>query len=503
MKKSFLLFFFLIPIFCIATDINLQSGGDLTNAISKAQPGDNIFLAAGDYTINGNGLVKPKVNIRGAGIGQTRIYNYTYGWWKGAFELQGGDGQGQILEGFSLIGDPKRSFEGIHIHDRNNVTLRNVSVEKFFYSGIEIQSAFEKTMSGITVSNFSISESSKESTAGSFGNLILRGQLENIIIENGVITHKTNDVLTSAGEKSSGYGIKAFSNWANGDFSKTETQSNVKVSNIKFYGKENAPWGGDVPNFSMEIWNVHVSEFHITKCFFSNQLSLEHGGQKDVARSFYVYDNDFDVIRGQSIELTASHSLVTRNRFKHTKNSNPWNFVGTYNSQANLKNITFSENQVDLGSHSPIILCVKGQYINLQMNNNVFTGSGSPVIAEFRSGSSGSTIIAKNNTMPKLLKGMAFNGVTANSVSFAFTPGPTTIPIVTNPDTPANKPPATPPNNTSSVSSKDTIYKTITNTITIRDSLIFVRQGDSFSIKVITNTKTSSSTSIDKKKIIL
>lgn len=442
--------------------INLTSG-DITSTVNSASSGDTIQLAQGNFTISGNAYPKPGVNIRGAGVDKTVITNYAFSWWQGAFDLSAGDGLGQVLEGFTLKGDPNKSFEGIRI-GRSNVTVRNVKVEKFFYSGIEVQSEFEKTLSNILIDNFVINESSKESTAGSFGNLIFRGALNNVVAQNGQITHLTNGNVGPYGDKASGYGIKCFSNWANGDFSSTETQVNCKILNVKCDGKDYAPWGNDVPNFSMEVWNVHVDNFEIANCSFNNQLSLEHGGQKQVARSFWVHDNNLKPKKGQAIELTASYSVVEKNNM--TLAGNSWNLFGTYNDQKNIKNIIFRNNSVDLSGGSPCLVCAKGQYVNLQVTDNVFN-NGNPTLVWFRGGNSaGSSVTFKNNNLPSKYTQTAFEGVSASQVTFILVTGNPTTP--TEPTQPTEPTTPVPP---VIVTKTITITKTVTlgNPVWIKD----------------------------------
>lgn len=443
--KKLLLFLLLLPSLVLGKDIPVPCGSSIANAVASASAGDHVYAAACTFT-EPNFAIKPGVNFHGAGVGRTVINNFTFdqsSGGQGAIQLYSfpqADGN-QVIEGFTLQGNPNRSFEGIKLIGRNKVTIQNVAVTGFFYSGIEIMSDFEKQVRDITIRNFSIYESSKESGGGSFGNIILRGNIDNLLIRNGTITHMSNVPVYTYGDKSSGYGIKGFSNYGNGDFSKTETITNAVIDSVYFYGKTFAPWGPNVPNFNMEFWNVHVRNFEIKRCFFNMQLSLENGKQKDVDRSFWVHHNTFDCERGQSIELTASHSLVEYNVFRFTKNKDPWNFIGTYNDQKGLKKIIFRYNDVDFGGNSPSLVCAKGQYIDLLVESNVFK-NGRPTLVWFRGkNSDGSTVTFRNNTLPAAYNKVSYENISASQVLFTFVDGNATIP-----DKPVGTPDAvTPP----------------------------------------------------------
>ncbi|MDJ1506957.1 hypothetical protein, partial [Xanthocytophaga agilis] len=356
-----------------------------------------IYVAAGTYDEQPMPL-KPGVSLQGAGIDQTIIKNGTFVWWYGAIQLYSSSltNGNQTLSGFTLDGKSYSAFTGIQVQNRNNVKIFNVKVQQFYHAGIELWSDTGNQTENIEIYNFTISESARESTGGSYGNITSRGSVRNLQIHDGTIYHQSNISIGSYGEKTSGYAMKFLASYNGSAFSTSDYVSKSKIYNIKEYGKAFAPWGQNVPNISFEFWAIGAEEVEITNCDFTTHLSLEYDpAVLKGAYSFWVHDNRFKVGMGQSIELTTSNTIIENNIFDYRENTNAWNVMGEYNQKSKgATNIHVRRNYFLLGDRSPILWALGNPSTNLYFYNNTINGSGNPALFQIRSTSNG--VASKN-----------------------------------------------------------------------------------------------------------
>lgn len=328
----------------------IQTTEDFLRALSQAKKGETIVLAKGVFLLPCVDI-PAGVSIVGQGSRKTTLKFSEMRWWRGCldFTSQRTEKSNQRLEGVRLDGQ-KKSFNGVYINNRTDITILDVVCRGFYNSAITVNGSHNEQAANIEIAHFDILNCSRENSDGALGNITLEGFLEGVVIRDGKIAHTSSSTIQPYSNKRSGGGIKIRPTWQGN----TQHNGKVKYSKIQriiFESKPIGSWNGDfAPNLNIEVCDSEAEELEISGCYLPSSMSLEHNAGN---RTFHVHSNYFATQWGQSLELAAPHSIIERNVFDFRKNTNAWGVTGNYNSDAPIRNISFFENDFLLGHHTP------------------------------------------------------------------------------------------------------------------------------------------------------
>lgn len=419
MKQFIYLLFLLSGTLGFSKDIPVRKGQDLFAAVATAKPGDRVVLASASFTVSSLDLL-PGVSLIGAGTTKTTIKFTEFRWWKGSLQI-GSDTTtpgNQEISGITFDGGRGKGFDGIQIHNRTNVTIKNVVVKYFYNSGIHILGSESQKSENIEIANFEVIESSRENGSGSMGNIMVSGNASNLTIRDGTIVHLTNVVVGTYGDKTSGTGIKVRPYYA-GEKEIIGTVSNSKILRVAFKSKPTAPWsGGLAPNIAIEFWRSVADNVEIAGCYFPTSISLEYNASVNGHRTFWVHDNMFDIQMGQAMELATPYSLVERNTFDFRRNKNIWGVIGNYNSDNSINSLQIINNIFILAESNPHIYRTTAKLDGFSFIGNVIQSTKRISVLQLcRPNSNGCTGVD--------IRGNSFQ---SGCVGFEFIEGATVVP---------------------------------------------------------------------------
>ncbi|MCP3140355.1 hypothetical protein [Pyxidicoccus xibeiensis] len=425
-----------------------KSGNDATGDGTEAKPfltlaraadqvpadqGHTIKVGPGTFHESRQVNLKQKVNLVGSGVGVTIIRGGSFDWSSpGLIELKthvphpsgepipsfvytDGKTYGpftryvsvdspQELAHFSMEGQRTGSV-GIKVVNRNGVNIHHVDIKEFIWAGIYSLAEGYAETKGLRITDFRITESAKEDTGSSWGNITLRGTHEGLLIQNGRIEHFSNVQLTEH-FRSSGYAIKAMRSWEDTARQRDEIRGS-KLLNIHTRGKHPAPWQNyTAPNIGFEFWSIGADGVEIANCDLNTSMSLEYNGAIDqYPYSFWVHHNRMQPQKAGFVELANSNIILEHNYFDMTGNINPWNVMGEFNNglPSNqgpvLKNIRINHNVFNLAGFQPSFFVLTTRVDGFKFFNNTLVTTGAPTLFELRRASSqgAGTIEVRNN----------------------------------------------------------------------------------------------------------
>jgi len=347
--KGFLLVMALLPMgFTLtATDRNVAVGGNDSGncttgacrtvhyAVSQAQPGDTVRVAAGTYTFGSQLNLPVGIHLVGADSAQTifkfpasMYYDPTkypaspYEFGKTLIWLDNGaNTTNQVLKKFQIDGasqtnGPKQGWGGIYVDNRSKLDIHHVKIRNTYFMGIWLS----------RISNSSLHDSKFENCAwGSRGfesGAIQVSSLTNTDFYNLTILEGITKVPYDYG-----YGMKA----AIPDTATTHQNvlTNVKLYNSKFTCNPQGVYADNAvpPNIAVEWHSAILSNCEIYGNTFNNNVSLVNNVSPNEGSivSVWIHDNDFiqpPLTAGQSyyaLELAQNHVEIDHNYFNGGK----------------------------------------------------------------------------------------------------------------------------------------------------------------------------------------
>lgn len=273
MKKLFTILILFLVSLCQAQTFISPSGSDATGDGTQAKPWKTLFkatstattgtiyLVAGTYTETQTSNLKPGVNIEGAGSATTIVKSNLTGQWSTFMQLENssiGNGN-QTISGITFDGQyvsesNKKTWIGIWVTMRNNVTIQNCVIKGFYNRGIIFNGNGRNeseipvdpgiyTTGNKVINNQFINTAGKDAGGGTiYGQLNISGQ-KGILIEG----NNMNQTQRVAGRN--GQLIKY---WGSGYNLGCKISNNI-LKRANFTGNS---WNGDGDwNFAIELFN--------------------------------------------------------------------------------------------------------------------------------------------------------------------------------------------------------------------------------------------------------
>lgn len=357
----------------------------LVNACKKVVAGKGYTIQMGEGTFVQSEIcnVPLGVNILGAGPKKTflqtsPVYKNSY-FFRLYSQIKYKDGikvispGNQTLSGFKMDGSKRKISGGINIFGRDNVTVTNVALKDFGYTGIVADRSDRFKVSQSTFTNCSGGNDSYCT-----GNVMV-GDTEGSEISNVTIREDT------------GYGIKAMSSKS------PDNIKGLKIHDCDIQVAETGKWaGGKAPSFTIELWDCLLENCEIYNNILNNNVSLVGYSKKDGTQTIKLDHNNIKPL-GYAVELDYSDMEVCNNYI----DGGAWPFA-CWNTGSHHNNVTIHHNVISNYSNE-LIRYVEG-CDNLKILNNTIYIKESfwPVIKFY--GGSGDNIQVKNNIIYNLDK---------------------------------------------------------------------------------------------------
>jgi hypothetical protein len=371
----------------------------LKYAVTKAQAGYTIQVAAGTYVEYGQVVVPEGVSIAGAGIDQTifRIaspfyYHPTtpdYAADKFLLNLSSGSAVAgnQSLTKFTIDGDSKQLHGGIFVRNRNNVTIGSVKVQNTNFSGIWLWGLQDSKLLDSQLLNCSWGSSDYVVGALNIGDLT-RVEIAGMNIN-----------------ENTGYGIKAIGPSGNNNL------INNRIHNNRISVTPHGLWNnGSAPNFAVELWAVNLVGNDFFYNYLDNIFSIvnENNLPSTGVQTIHVHHNTFDLGArangdGYAVELTFNDVEFDHNYFikgnygivnwaRQQKNwsihhNTFYGLQGVYpgeilRAQGNgLQNVVFYNNTIEFSAQNTmnVIGLYGGSSNNVDVKNNLIINNSGTV----------------------------------------------------------------------------------------------------------------------------
>jgi hypothetical protein len=340
----------------------------LAFACGRAQAGQSIRLAAGEYRETAQCRLAAGVRLSGAGReGATRSIVYAPAGWDFRADGVNDNLAGYIvrvenaadvtIDGIDFRGVDHRANGAVVVHGAQRVTLRDLAISDFRYTGLRVSSSSAIDAQKIRIENSGYEWPPGASTqfpdGGSVGNLGIRD------VSDALFAHL--EIFTTALR---GYGIKG-ANW-----------TRVRLLHSAFDLHPFQSWMGPGPgNFDMEIHGGHAEMVEIAHNTFRQTISLMGGNDARYQRvpySLHVHHNLFDQKSGAyGIEVGTDRMVVDHNRFRGT-----WTALQNYGgSETRIGDLTVANNVAE--NLSMRLVGLKGRVENLRVfGNTVYLGPG-------------------------------------------------------------------------------------------------------------------------------
>jgi len=198
MKK--LLFFLLFPLLAIGQTVTVTPGQNVAQIVQAQKAGAVVKFTEGVFTYE-DIAVPVGVSLQGSGVEKTVLKPARFTWWKASILLHSSTTTpgNQSISDMTLDAAPQNAFQGIGIHNRTDVKIFNIKINRYHSSAICVMGGGGGKSANIEIYNFLITESSRESTAGSYGSIMVDGSIDNLYVHDGEIQALTNDVLDNVG----------------------------------------------------------------------------------------------------------------------------------------------------------------------------------------------------------------------------------------------------------------------------------------------------------------
>lgn len=363
---------------CAAATVHVAPGGidgigygsatqpyrTMAYAVARAQAGDTVQLAAGEYpetqqTVLGNGI-----RIVGAGsVGPGRsLVRAPLAWdfrpqlWSedlGGYIIRLSGAQGCSIEGLAFDGNGSRANGAIHAAEAADLVVRDVAIREFRYFGLRILDSRRVTVRQAILHNAGFEHRRDSSTpfpdGGSLGAIGLHGVADSLF----------EDIVVGS-DAPHGYGMKA------GGLDRCEFVR-MNFAMHPFQSWMNDTTGGGAGNFDIEVHGGHIRQSVFRHCRFTATLSLMGGSgilYDDVDYSVHLHHNVFDLNGGLGIELGTDRMVIDHNEF-----IDGWSMLQNYGgADVRIRDLTFCHNVArDVGMR---LIGGKGDLDNLRMFNN-------------------------------------------------------------------------------------------------------------------------------------
>lgn len=374
--------------------IIISSFTSLDEAIQNLPPesGYTIKLGSGHYTISEPLRLPEGVNLIGDGSENTRITSTFHSTVTGSFPpsyfaiqlVSSSPSPGeQTLEGFTLDGDNWQVQGGIYVKRRNAITLQNLVIENFSWSGIWIE-----MVEDVTIHNCDVLESSWGNSAYASGSVAV-GNAKNVLIDQLTIV-STN---LGGGTNGIGYGIKAtFSN------AKDRLWDKVTIQNSTIDILPDGSWNnGQAPNISIESHQTMIRNCRITNNILYNNISTV--GEADGTTPSMRIDNNWIQLKlstsgNYGLEMSTPNMTIEHNYFGGAMER----AIADWVPNEPLHNIQINHN-IFYGNLGDTLIYLKSPTPGLLFANNVYakdTRGGGARILYFDAGNSEDVILANN-----------------------------------------------------------------------------------------------------------
>jgi len=406
-------------------------------AVSKAQSGHTIHLAAGTYIEEGLISVPIGVSIEGTDRANTIIKaassfyyhptNPEYAPEKFLISLSSPSQENgnQLLKNFTIDGDSKQLHGGIYVHNRTNVTLEGMKVQYTNFTGLWLLDVSNSKVINTQLFNCSWGSASYCAGALNLGNI---NQVEIAQLE---VNENT------------GYGIKAIGPNGNNQI------TGLKIHDSHISVNANGLWNsGTAPNIAIELWKVILKGSEIYNTYVDNTISLVNSDNAVAATGvtgIRVHHNTIDMETrakgaGYGLELTIHDAEVDHNYFiKGTQGIANWdNAKKNWNIHHNvfyaiqgewpgevlrsqssgLHSVKFYNNTIEFAGNKTanVIGVYGGSSDNLDVKNNLIINSNTSYtfypnsFVHMENGASISNLQVKNNFLNNMDLGSVSGG---------------------------------------------------------------------------------------------
>lgn len=348
--------------------------------------GHTIILSEGTFTESGQQTISNGVNIKGAGIGKTILtassgfFHSSAGWFdSGRFLVKLTNNSS--LSDLTLSGQNKQIHGGMLTENATNVSITNVRLEQFYFTGARLADLKNSTLRGIQVYDCSWGSSGWANGAFVIDNL------SNVQI----IGINIKEINQRSGRFGGGYGIKCWNHMKN----VTISEAYVDINPFGLWNN------GQAPNISLEAIVGKHDNFVITNSFFNNNVSIGAdadnaptsqyairflnnrvicngngypielmGNKMEIAGNYLVGRGNAYGIMSWEDHRTLRDWYVHNNVFHISGGGWPSSIVG---NKGGFHNINVVNNTIHIDGHPTYIVFTEqtGDYSNLQIRNNV------------------------------------------------------------------------------------------------------------------------------------
>jgi hypothetical protein len=340
----------------------------LAFACSQAQAGQTIRLTAGEFRETAQCVLRSGVRVMGSGArGAARTLIYAPASWNftadgvednpDGYVIRATKVQSVTVDQIAFGGNDHRANGAVLVADAQGVTLRDLEIVDFRYTGLHVRSSAQVEVLSIALENSGYEWPPRTSTkfpdGGSVGNLGVHDVRDSTF---GFITIKTTDLH--------GYGVKA------------SNLSRVRFHNLDCDMHPFQSWMGPGPNnFDMEIHGGYAELVEIAHSRFRQTISLMGGNDPRYAKvpySIHVHHNLFDMKNGSySVEVGTDKMVFDHNWFRNT-----WTALQNYgDATTRIGDLTVFNNVVE--NLSMRFVGLKGRAENLRVfGNTVYLSEG-------------------------------------------------------------------------------------------------------------------------------
>lgn len=340
----------------------------LAFACARAQAGQSIRLAAGEYRESVQCRLASGVRLSGAGRdGAARSTVFAPAAWDFRGDGVNDNLAGYVvrvenvadvtIDGIAFRGIDHRANGAVAVHGAQRVTLRELSISDFRYTGLRVSSS-----SGIDAQSIRIVNAGYEWPPGASTQFPSGGSVGNLGISN--VSDALFAHLEIRTDALRGYGIKG-AGW-----------TRVRLLHSEFDLHPFQSWMGPGPgNFDLEIHGGHAERVEIAHNTFRQTISLMGGNEARYQRvpfSLHVHHNLFDQKAGAyGIEVGTDRMVVDHNRFRNT-----WTALQNYgDANTRIGDLTVAHNVAE--NLSMRLVGLKGRVENLRVfGNTVLLGPG-------------------------------------------------------------------------------------------------------------------------------
>lgn len=443
--------------------IDVSPGGVVEDAINSAVSGDTVRLLNGVHQM-GHTKIPVGVSVVGESrtgtiiqpSGSARALYYSFEPLARSMFIVGvGTGQrggsrenglNQQIGNFTIDG-LNMLANGISVHRRDNVLVRDFTIKDCHNGGIALQAT-----TNTTVRNFSITDCSpgylasrffsngKQSKSNAERGSFIIGGLRNCLVENGVVNenfeNRVIDTPIGSVQKGGAMCIQAawWSWWYSDPQGIAPVDTTAYIYDCTFRGLDlqgrpksswRTPQGGYGANICFEMWNYDLGGIHLDNCYFDTNLSIidSYRGKNPTGRAVLVTNSTFNGDTGFPIEISYSNCEFAGNYIK--SGNGGYMFVdfednnmrpGLELSSQILRNVIIHDNVIDLtgGANEPSVLWANMDWENIFMYGNTILCRGTYMVPYVHSGNSSKNIYIQSNNFVRTVAGFQGSNTAIN-----------------------------------------------------------------------------------------